>query len=71
MLFRSSEEISLTENKVSFARQAYNDQVMAYNAYRQSFPAVLLAGSFGHGEDAALLEFANSQEIQQAPRVSF
>lgn len=70
-MMQLSEEISSTENKVSFARQAYNDQVMAYNAYRQSFPAVLLAGSFGHGEDAALLEFANSQEIQQAPRVSF
>lgn len=70
-MMQLSEEISSTENKVSFARQAYNDQVMAYNAYRQSFPAVLLAGSFGHGEDAALLEFANSQEIQQALRVSF
>ena len=65
------EEISSTENKVAFARQAYNDQVMSYNSYKQSFPAVLLAGSFGHSEDAALLEFANSQDIQAAPKVNF
>lgn len=65
------EEISSTENKVAFARQSYNDQVLAYNAYRQSFPAIFFARSFGHGDDAPLLEFANSQDIQAAPRVSF
>lgn len=70
-MMQLSEEISSTENKVAFARQAYNDQVMSYNTYRQSFPAVLLANTFGHGEDAALLEFANSQAIQSAPKVSF
>lgn len=70
-MMQLSEEISSTENKVAFARQAYNDQVMSYNSYKQSFPAVLLAGSFGHSEDAALLEFANSHEIQAAPKVSF
>lgn len=70
-MMQLSEEISSTENKVAFARQAYNDQVMSYNSYKQSFPAILLAGSFGHSEDAALLEFANSQEIQAAPKVSF
>ena len=70
-MMQLSEEISSTENKVAFARQAYNDQVMSYNTYRQSFTAVLLANTFGHGEDAALLEFANSQAIQSAPKVSF
>ncbi len=70
-MMQLSEEISSTENKVAFARQAYNDQVMSYNSYKQSFPAVLLAGSFGHSEDAALLEFANSQDIQAAPKVNF
>ena len=70
-MMQLSEEISSTENKVAFARQAYNDQVMSYNSYKQSFPAVLLAGSFGHSEDAALLEFANSEQIQTAPKVSF
>ncbi len=66
-----SEEITSTENRVAFARQAFNDQVMAYNTYRQSFPQVALAGFFGHGEDAALLEFADSEAIQDAPKVSF
>ncbi|OLU23010.1 LemA family protein [Pseudomonas sp. PA15(2017)] len=66
-----SEELSSTENKVAFARQAYNDAVTAYNAYRQSFPPVVLAGAFGHGNDAALLEFADSAAIQDAPKVAF
>ncbi len=70
-MMQLSEEISSTENKVAFARQAYNDQVMSYNSYKQSFPTALLAGCFGHSEDAALLEFANSQAIQAAPKVSF
>jgi LemA protein len=66
-----SEELTSTENRVAFARQAFNDQVTSYNAYRQSFPPVLLAGFFGHGQDAGLLEFADSPAIQAAPRVSF
>ncbi|MBV7513732.1 LemA family protein [Pseudomonas sp. PDM25] len=66
-----SEELSSTENKVAFARQAFNDAVMAYNTLKQSFPAVLLAATFGHGADASLLEFADSAVIQDAPKVSF
>ena len=66
-----SEELSSTENKLAFARQAYNDSVMAYNSYRQSFPPVLLAGVFGHGSDASLLEFADTVAIQDAPKVAF
>lgn len=66
-----TEELSSTENKVAFARQAYNDAVMEYNSYRQSFPAVLLAPTFGHKTDATLLEFADSQQIQDAPKVAF
>lgn len=66
-----SEELTSTENKVAFARQAFNDAVMAYNTYKQSFPPLLLAGAFGHGADAALLEFEDSKDIQAAPRVSF
>ena len=65
------EELTSTENKVAFARQAFNDQVMAYNTYRQSFPPVAVAGVFGHGQDASLLEFADSEQIQEAPKVSF
>lgn len=66
-----SEEMTSTENRVAFARQSFNDSVMAYNTYKQSFPPVALAGLFGHGKDALLLEFADSADIQQAPKVSF
>lgn len=65
------EELASTENKVAFARQSFNDEVMAYNTYRQSFPQHLLAGLFGHDEDARWLEFADSAAIQQAPKVTF
>ena len=70
-MLQLSEELTSTENKVAFARQAFNDQVMAYNTYRQSFPPVVFAGLFGHGSDATLLQFADSAQIQNAPRVSF
>jgi LemA protein len=70
-MMQLSEELTATENKVAFARQAFNDQVMAYNTYRQSFPPVVFAGVFGHGSDASLLEFEDSAEIQKAPQVSF
>lgn len=70
-MMQLTEELTTTENKVAFARQGYNDQIMAYNTYKQSFPPVLFAGAFGHGPDAQLLEFEDSAEIQQAPQVSF
>lgn len=66
-----SEELTSTENKVAFARQSFNDAVMRYNTYRQSFPPVAVAGMFGHGQDASLLEFEDSAQIQVAPQVSF
>ncbi len=66
-----SEELTTTENRVAFARQAFNDQVMAYNTYKQSFPQNILAGPFGHAVDAELLEFEDSQAIQAAPKVTF
>jgi len=65
-----TEELTSTENKVSFARQAFNDAVTHYNTYRQSFPAVIFAGMFGHAQDASLLEF-DSAAIAEAPKVSF
>jgi LemA protein len=65
------EEITATENKVAFSRQAFNDSVMQYNTYRQTFPPVVFAGFFGHGSNASLLEFADSAQIQAAPKVSF
>lgn len=66
-----NEELTSTENKVAFSRQAFNDQVMAYNIYRQSFPQKIVAGWFGHPRDASLLEFADSEQIAEAPKVSF
>ncbi|MCB1676852.1 MAG: LemA family protein [Halioglobus sp.] len=66
-----SEELTTTENRVAFARQGYNDAVMSYNSYRQSFPPVFFAGRFGHPGDASLLEFDDSAQIQAAPRVAF
>jgi LemA protein len=70
-MMQVSEELTTTENKVAFSRQAFNDQVMAYNTYRQTFPPVAVAGFFGHGSDASLLEFEDSEAIQEAPKVSF
>lgn len=48
---------SCDSNMVAFARQAYNDSVMTYNTYKQSFPPVAVAALVGHGKDATLLEF--------------
>ncbi|MCY0965775.1 LemA family protein [Parathalassolituus penaei] len=70
-MMQVSEELTSTENRVAFARQAFNDAVTAYNSYRQSFPPVLLASAFGHPTNARLLEFADSAQIQQAPKVAF
>jgi LemA protein len=64
------EELTSTENKVAFARQAFNDAVTAYNTYRESFPPVLFAGTFGF-QQASLLEFDDKAAIQVAPKVSF
>lgn len=70
-MMQLTEELTSTENKVAFARQAFNDQVMQYNIFKQSFPQNILAGMFGHAKDASLLEFEDSAEIQAAPKVSF
>lgn len=70
-MMQVSEELTSTENKVSFARQAFNDAVTSYNTYKQSFPPVFFAASFGHSQDASLLVFEDTKEIQAAPKVSF
>ena len=68
-MMQLSEELTSTENRVAFARQSYNDAVTSYNTARESFPANLIAGSFGFAE-APLLLIENETE-RQAPRVSF
>jgi LemA protein len=62
------EELTSTENKISFARQAFNDSVMTYNTRREVFPSVMVAGMFGFAE-AAMLETAEAE--REAPEVSF
>ena len=64
------EELTSTENKIAFARQAYNDSVMEYNTKRESFPDAVFAGMFGFKE-ATLLEATESAEERKAPKVSF
>ncbi len=68
-MMQLSEELTSTENRVAFARQAYNDSVMAYNNKREVFPSNIFAGMFGFKE-AALLE-VDRPEMRQAPEVSF
>jgi LemA protein len=64
------EELTSTENKVAFARQAYNDSVMEYNTKRESFPDTVFAGMFGF-QAAELLQATESAEERKAPKVSF
>jgi LemA protein len=70
-MMQVSEELTSTENKIAFSRQAFNDAVMEFNTYRQSFPPVFFAPIFGFTTDASLLEFEDRAAIQQAPKVSF
>jgi LemA protein len=63
------EELSSTENKVAFSRQAYNDQVLNYNTVQQQFPAVMFASAFGHSP-ADLYEIEDP-EAKKAVKVKF
>lgn len=63
------EELTSTENKVAYARQAYNDGVMTYNTRREQFPAVIVAGFGGFGP-AELFELESPKE-REAPQVKF
>jgi LemA protein len=63
------EELTSTENKIAFARQAYNDSVTTYNTGRETFPNVIIANMFGFTE-AQLLEIEEPKE-REAPKVSF
>ncbi|MDR1281202.1 MAG: LemA family protein [Opitutaceae bacterium] len=68
-MMQLTEELTSTENKISFARQAYNDAVMAYNTRRETFPTVILAGAFGF-TPAELFRIEDPTE-RNAPKVSF
>lgn len=70
-MMQLSEELTSTENKVAFARQAYNDSVMSYNNRRETFPTSVYAGSFNFAP-AALLEIPEDRtDMREAPKVSF
>lgn len=66
---RLIEALDNAESRVAAARQAYNDSAASYNIIRQSFPANVLAGFFGHNRNAALLQFEDSTAIGISPRV--
>jgi len=68
-MMQLTEELSTTENKVAFARQAYNDSVMTYNTAREVFPSSIVAGALNFGP-AQLFEIENPTE-KEAPKISF
>lgn len=68
-MLQLSEELTSTGNKISFARQAYNDAVMAYNAQREVFPARIIASMFNFPA-AELLQIQNTME-RETPKASF
>ncbi len=68
-MMQLTEELTSTENKISFARQAYNDSVMTYNTDREVFPSNLIAGMFNF--TAAELFVVDKPEQKDAPKVSF
>jgi LemA protein len=65
------EELTSTENKISFSRQAYNDQVLQYNNKTQQFPSNIVAGMFGFNKEQAFLQATESDAEKKAPKVSF
>jgi LemA protein len=68
-MMRLMEELTSTENRVGFARQAFNDAVTLYNTTREAFPSNLVADRFGFAVAALLAEVA--PEVRVAPRVAF
>jgi len=71
-MMQLSEELTSTENKVAFARQAFNDSVMSYNNKREVFPSSIFAGMFNFAP-ATLLEIpaADQAQVRAAPKVQF
>ena len=71
-MMQLTEELTSTENKVAFARQAFNDAVMGYNNRREAFPGNLFAGMFGSAA-ATLLDIPvdKRDQVREAPKVSF
>ncbi|SHF48137.1 LemA protein [Jatrophihabitans endophyticus] len=70
-MMQLSEELASTENRVAFARQAYNDSVLAYENRRESFPTSVLAGMFHFGEAAQWQIAPDAPQTRDAPHVQF
>ena len=68
-MMRLQEELTTTENRIGFARQFYNDQVMKYNTKREIFPASIVAGTFNF-EEEAFFEIEEPEE-KETPKVEF
>jgi len=68
-MMQLTEELTSTENKISFARQAYNDSVMTYNTDREVFPSNIIAGMFNFA--SAELFVVDKPEQKDAPKISF
>lgn len=72
-MMQLNNELSSTENKIAFARQSYNDSVMNYNVFKQSFPCNIVAGFFTkYRDDMGMLEFNEDRKtLENAPKVEF
>jgi LemA protein len=70
-MMQLSEELTSTENRVAFSRQAYNDAVMGYNNRRQAFPGSIIAGTFNFGPAAQWVIAPDHPETREAPKVQF
>ncbi|MBD5164404.1 LemA family protein [Helicobacter sp.] len=72
-MMQLSEQLASTENKIAFARQAYNDNVTNFSTYKQTFPVNIIVGFFSQfAQDLSLLEFEEKREVlNQAPKVQF
>jgi LemA protein len=65
------EELTSTENKISFSRQAYNDVVLGYNNKTQQFPSNIVAGMFNFKKEQEFLQATEAEAERKAPKVSF
>jgi LemA protein len=70
-MMQLTEELTSTENKVAFARQAFNDAVMSFNNKREVFPSSMIAGMFNFAAAAQLAIPADKPEMRDAPKVQF
>lgn len=70
-MMQLTEELASTENRVAFARQAFNDAVMAYNNRREMFPSSVIAGSFDFAAATSLAIPGDRAEMREAPKVQF